>query len=449
MPSVVMPITAAEALAARPGDAAAPAVFVPEIVPRNCRLDGYVPVAVPKFKISSEVIAYASPDSTFAVTKKLFDGARKSILIGIYDFSADHVKQLVLQAMQRGVKVQLMLDIDGAREQEMFDELEQLGADCTPAPSCASKRAQFFSSSHEKVIVIDDEWSLVQSGNYSDNSIPLNVKDGGDRNNFVSGNRDMGLAVKSKPLAKFFRKILEADIKLELNGAQALGMPQVARDTFLVEAAPTRLPKTLFASKRLNLPSAITVQPVLSPDNYMKTVPGLLRAARKSIFIEQQYIRAAQTDIAVLLQAIADARQDNPGLDVRIVLGKIFHKSDLPDEEKNLKLLKDKFGLLLGTNIRYVDTTRFVHCHNKMILIDGKGVLISSQNWSNSAVTKNREAGLSFEHKGIRDYFARIFEDDWATAKSSPTGAQPEVLSPQAVRTGRFVRVVAADYAEV
>ena len=81
----------------------------------------------------------------------------------------------MLNALQRGVKVKLMLDVDSKSEQEMFDDLNDAGVDGVPAPSCASQRVSFFSSSHEKVIVVDGEWCLVQSGNYSDNSIPLNV----------------------------------------------------------------------------------------------------------------------------------------------------------------------------------------------------------------------------------------------------------------------------------
>jgi phosphatidylserine/phosphatidylglycerophosphate/cardiolipin synthase-like enzyme len=138
------------------------------------------------------------------VTKKLFDAAKKSILIGIYDFSAPHIRQLVLDAMGRGVKVSLMLDIDGQEESRLFDELVDMGTSGVPAPSCANERISVFASSHEKVIVIDDEWTLVQSGNYSNNSIPLNEVDGGAGPAFRSGNRDTGLAIRSSELAKLF-----------------------------------------------------------------------------------------------------------------------------------------------------------------------------------------------------------------------------------------------------
>lgn len=181
MPSFFAETTATPEIADAAGrDAATLRGFAPELVPRTCSLTAYTKRDVPAFEASGRVVAYASPDATFAVTKRFLDAAQKSILIGIYDFTADHVKQLVLKAMRRGVRVELMLDIDGKSEQTLFRDLARFGADCTPAPSCASKRAQYFRSSHEKVIVVDNQWTLVQSGNYSDNSIPLNVRDGGD-----------------------------------------------------------------------------------------------------------------------------------------------------------------------------------------------------------------------------------------------------------------------------
>jgi hypothetical protein len=61
-----------------------------ELVGRGCKLAEYQPIEkVPSFEISGDLIAFASPDSTYAVTKKLLDGAKKSILIGIYDFTAE------------------------------------------------------------------------------------------------------------------------------------------------------------------------------------------------------------------------------------------------------------------------------------------------------------------------------------------------------------------------
>ena len=425
-------------------------VFEAELVSRQCKLETYIKKAVKAIKVNEEIITYCSPDSTYAVTKRLFDKAKKSILIGIYDLSSSHMRDMLLDALARKVKVSLMLDIDSQAERDLFDELVIMGVKGVSAPSCANKVVSFFSSSHEKVIVIDNEWSLVQSGNYSDHSFPFNIKDGGDSKHFKTGNRDTGLAVKSKVLAQFLTKILRSDMALVHATAELLAHV-IEDEPFLVEAAPKKQPATLFPSKSFKLNADLELLPILSPDNYMDVVPRLLALAKKSILIEQQYIKASQLHIVQLLNAVKTALGTNPALDVRIVLGKIFNSKDLPKEEANLKILKEKYGLALGKNIRYINTDQLVHCHNKMILIDGKGVLVSSQNWSDSAVTKNREAGLWLQHPGIGKYFTSIFETDWKAAFKTPAigKAQPESVTPEALGAGGFIPVVRADYEEV
>ena len=448
MPRLVTPATRG---AAR-GSVASRVAIVPQLAPRNCSLRTYRPIReVPAVSVTSQVVAYASPDSTYAVTRRLLDRARRSLLIGIYDFSAEHVKELVLAALRRGVRVELMLDIDSEKESKLFEELAQFGARCVPAPACSSRRARYFRSAHEKVVVIDDEWTLVQSGNYSDNSIPLNVVDGGDPQAFVTGNRDTGLAVRSKPLARFFRRLLESDIALELDSPArvAARLEPPSPDAFLVEPAPLRTVLQQFPSRVFERPGRLRVQPVLSPDNYLEFVPPLLAAARTSILVEQQYIRASQPLVGRLLRAIAQARAANPELDVRIVLGKVFGRDELAKERANLDLLAREYGLALGTHIRYIDTSRFVHCHNKLVLVDGQGVLVGSQNWSDSAVAQNREASLWLRHPGIGAYFTAIFEHDWQTGLQRPGRPAAGTIGADELRRGRYVRVAAADYAEV
>jgi len=427
-----------------------------EMVPRNCVLKPpYEKVKVPAFSVSGQLTAFASPDSTFAVTKRLLDAAKKTVEIGIYDFTAGYVASILKDAMARGVKVTLMLDTDHVKgEDEIFLELKQAGADCVSAPSCASenKSATVFRSAHEKFIVIDGEVCIVQSGNYSPNSIPMNVLDGKVDGHFRNGNRDMGVAVHSKTLAAFLTKILDSDIKLELNTPQALAVAaaKLAPPPMLVEAAPTKRPDKLFPSKTFTLSKALSVEPILTPDNYMDVIPGILKAAKSSVLIEQQYIHSADEPVAKLLQAIADAKKGNSKFDVRIILGKIFSNKDLAKEKVNLANMATKYGLKIGQNIRYIDTTRLVHCHNKLVIVDGESVLVSSQNWSKAAVLENREAGLLFKHTGVASYLTAIFEVDWKTGqKKLPAQIGATVASPESLKEGGFIEVAAADYQQL
>jgi len=105
--------------------------------------------------------------------------------------------------------------------------------------------------------------------------------------------------------------------------------------------------------------------------------------------------------------------------------------------------------LQLDQNIRYIDLKRFVHCHNKLIIVDKKTVLISSQNWSRTAVATNREAGVLMEYPDIARYYADIFESDWSTALKKIPKPKAGTVSPEALVKGNFVEVVAADYQEV
>jgi phosphatidylserine/phosphatidylglycerophosphate/cardiolipin synthase-like enzyme len=419
-----------------------------ELVPRNCKLEEYTPIQVSEFKISGRFISYATPDSTYYVTKKMFEQATESILIGIYDFSADHMVVCIKDALDRGVEVSLMLDIDSEKEMDVFKKLKKYGVECVPAPSCASKNVSYFSSSHEKVIVIDGEWTLIQSGNYSNNSIPYNEGDGKVQGTFKTGNRDMGIAIESKPLAKFFTKVLRADMKLEkeVSGEEGI-LGQLPSGELLMEA-PSKRPSILFPSQEFNFGKQIKILPILSPDNYMSEIPKLLKSAKHSIKIEQQYIRVGQTQIDKLIDAINDAKEKAEGdFTVQIIvappIGGNTEKTD-----KEVEALKK-----MGFEVCLLSKKHFVHCHNKLIIIDDKKVLISSQNWSDSAVSKNREAGVIIYEKEIAEYYSKIFDADWTMSEGDTEEMKPtsiiENLEALSSSKGKFVVVDACDIQEV
>ena len=90
----------------------------------------------------------------------------------------------------------------------------------------------------------------------------------------------------------------------------------------------------------------------------------------------------------------------------------------------------EDFSLEFDDNYRFLSSKHFVHCHNKLIVVDDEKVLLGSQNWSTTGLLSNREASLLVEHAGIATYFAEIFDADWTM--SEPTGA-PDALLAAAV----------------
>ena len=412
-------------------------------------------------KVTGRILAYASPDSTYAVTKKLIASAQRSIVIGIYDFNADYMKDALKQAMRRRVTVSLMLDTNHDDDPGLFGELERLGATCVKAPSSSSGNPiAYFGNAHEKIIVVDGELVMIQSGNWSENSIPFNEGDGVVVDAFVPGNRDMGLAVHSPALAGFFADLVARDMRLAQGEppdaapeAIAAATPEPAApaaDVFF-EAAPPAMP-TLFASRTFTPSAPVPITPVITPENFHDTLKPFLRSAKLSIRIEQQYIRGGQPAVEALLAEIDAAREDNPELLVRIIVSPKYLYGD-----KKVKFLKamDDHELAFDDNYRFLSARHFVHCHNKLIVVDEEKVLLGSQNWSTTGLMSNRETSLLVEHAGIAGYFAGIFDSDWEL--SEPTGAAPSnvTLGGEDVRPasefaqGGVVMSRARDYLDV
>lgn len=125
------------------------------------------------FVIRGQRIAYASPDTTYQILEERLNKAEKSILIAVYEFTSVPVKELVLNALQRGVKVTLLL---GSRfnpspeRPDFIDELTKKGVEVVEPPR--EVKGPFFVY-HPKIIVIDHTWTLVQTGNLSPTSVPL------------------------------------------------------------------------------------------------------------------------------------------------------------------------------------------------------------------------------------------------------------------------------------
>jgi phosphatidylserine/phosphatidylglycerophosphate/cardiolipin synthase-like enzyme len=384
--------------------------------------------------VSGKIMAYASPDSTYAVTKKLLDSAQRSIVIGIYDFHADYMKETLKKAMMRGVKVSLMLDTNSADDPTLFNELTILGANCVKAPSSsAGNSIAYFGNAHEKIIVVDGEIVMIQSGNWSRNSIPLNEEDGVAVGGFVKGNRDMGIALQSKELATFFAELVARDMRLAQGLPPNQAPPNAPAATALppnifFEAAPPEVPVRLFSSLTVTPSTPVRVTPVVTPENFHDTAKEFLRSAKRSIRIEQQYIRGGQAAIEALLSEIDAAREENPDLDIRIIVSPKYLAGD--NKRRFVKAMED-FDLEFDDNYRYLSSKHFVHCHNKLIVVDNEKVLLGSQNWSTTGVMSNREASLLVEHAGIAAYFAEIFDADWNM--SEPTEAPPDALFAAAV----------------
>ena len=108
-------------------------------------------------------------------------------------------------------------------------------------------------------------------------------------------------------------------------------------------------------------------------------------------------------------RTLADAllRQQRRGRDVRIIFRSGFGK------ERDIVRRLVEFGFK-PSSIRFFDKV-----HTKGIVVDRKRVLLGSQNWTGAGTGPNRDASLLIDNDDAAEYFADLFDYDWAQMAKS------------------------------
>jgi phosphatidylserine/phosphatidylglycerophosphate/cardiolipin synthase-like enzyme len=248
-------------------------------------------------------------------------------------------------------------------------------------------------------------------------------------------NRDYHAIIESKKLASIYEGYIKRDF--ELSAAQAgQAVSFAAPDLFVPEEeeegeAPIEFaaPPRLFEPLRLN--REVSVQPLLTPDNYVEHTLKLINSAKESIWFQNQYINFRGTDedfteFRLLISALKD--QIDRDRDVRIICRDMM-------KEESLDVL-----IALGFPKKVF---RFQPaCHNKTIIVDRKVVMFGSHNWSNEGVKTNRDASLIFDDPEIASYLAEVYDYDWnKLATAHPIKSRPRVARDDEPTPPGFKRI--------
>jgi V8-like Glu-specific endopeptidase len=407
-----------------------------------------------------KVTAHVGPERSWSQLSAFLAGAKKELVSSIYEFHAKHVADAIEGRLTDKVKMSLVVanqsrdpKNNGTKpgEFDRSDTFERWRSnfkfDNVFVPTGSSGLVA--NAYHIKVTVRDRSAIWLSSGNWKHTSQPvIAAADLGDpKVTGRSGNREWHVVVENETLAARFRNHILQDRtrSTELGGtfetlAEQLfiDVPAVAEGVVL-ERAPDRV----LEPKQVN--GTIRVMPLLTPDRkgavYSKSVLRLMRSARKQLVFQNQYIKVANgsngffDDLVELLIEKAETIDD-----VRII---VRAGDGVLDDASELK----RRGLDVNRCLRRLSNT-----HTKGIVVDGKRVLLGSQNWSQLGVTLNRDASLIFDNEEIATYFLEAFELDWA--RSTPISDEmleegvPQLAgSDTPVRAG-YVRVPVSEFAE-
>jgi hypothetical protein len=397
----------------------------------------YVPADVPldPVLITTTITAHASPDAGLVTLENFLAGTKKSLVIGMYDFTSGKILQDFEDTLVGARTLRMVLDNPGLNDTaDQSDAQTVQDLDTTLGNRSQIVRAldnldslvskwMFPFAYHIKVIVRDGTSFWLSSGNLNNSNQP-------DLTSPIAHKRDRDwhVIVEDERLANLF----EAYLNQDFDSAKQFQIPQ-ANDAVstAISAANTKLaaetnppPPSPQTAASTNVPAkvfqdvSVKITPLLTPDKladgspqYLTNIINLISSATKTLFIQLQYIEASKGDgsnYENLLQAIAD--RVAAGVDVRLIEDGLFGL-------KWIEKMKSA-GVDLTANIATMDAV-----HNKGFVVDSRIVVVSSQNFSPSGVETNRDAGLIIENEDIAKYFEPIFLADWEIAKPAVKGS--------------------------
>lgn len=376
------------------------------------------------------VTCHVSPDAGWKVLKPFLESAERSIQLGMYDFTAPHIYDAARSLLRgSGVEWRQVLDpkvalpaeddVDSTKADDKTEESVVRGLRRAGGERFSSAFAQigsgrtFASAYHIKVAVRDQKAFWLSSGNWQSSNQPdIDFLDASaDRRRIPEFNREWHVVIENAPLARRFQRFLEADFETAstqpeaavLEAAAPLPGLLVPAESYLEERAAADL--QVFPPERFVFPPSqpLTVQPILTPDNYLDVVLDFLRRKpRHRLYFQNQSlnpIKDPTPQYAELLRLLAQYSRDED-LDVRIIF-------------RNIGPIRKKLESLqaAGFNMRRVKVQ--AGCHTKGIIVDSETVLLGSHNITNQGVEVNRDASLLIHHSGIARYFERVFLHDW------------------------------------
>jgi len=377
----------------------------------------YVGADVPLATVNErmKIKLHMSPDAGWPHLKKFLGGTKERLVVGMYDFGAEHIldailakprlKELVL-VMQRG---ESLGKGKGAKKDDLPD------ADVAQALSDKfGKRFHFgwvrlgvkngwvANSYHIKVAVRDSSAFWLSSGNWqSSNQPPVNLAGSNDLSFLTKYNREWHAIVEHEGLAKVYEAYLRNDLAKGASPDFTEAIAELPNVLVPVLEAVSLGPNAHYFDP-LELDEQIQVTPLLTPDNYLDAVLKMVKSAKKEILLQNQTFNAPnekQDKLAELLDVLQDKQAKIP---VKIIF-RLFMPADA---RRNLEQLVE-----MGFD---VDSIRVQpNCHTKGIIVDGRLALLGSHNVSASGITLNRDASLLFAHEGIADYLRRAFLHDW------------------------------------
>ncbi|MHA2335870.1 MAG: phospholipase D-like domain-containing protein [Candidatus Hodarchaeales archaeon] len=358
---------------------------------------------------------FFTPDNALSVYVYWINQANTSIVVQnqyLRQFannwdSTPIVKSLV-DAHDRGVNVRVQINED-ADSDDVTDYLHSQGISVRRMGNQdSSADDNWLSENHNKLVIIDDNITLLSSVNFSENAF--------------KNNREAGLVIQSTSVANYYKTIFESDwsdgeVPQFTTVFNELRFKNWKLSTTTTDyPSHTNIPLT-------NFTNTFNVTLFTNPDNAEEVIFDYLNSAKESIYVSMYTI--SNQDI---VDALIQLKRTNPSIDIQVL---ISNRRVNPSENSDTReAIEDFLSNLIPV---YNSTTSLTYYHNKYWVIDGKHTFVYSGNWSPRSVSPkkttyssgevNRDMGIAVHDSiEIASFFKNVWDQDIAVASAWDLG---------------------------
>lgn len=348
----------------------------------------------------TRLICALGPDSAGTLLHRFMASSTTRLDVAVYEAGPSY-GWMFPRAVERGVRVRLLLDGHGGANRGCLDELRAARERGVAVP-CRVRRHDGLREAHWKLLVADSDRLAVGTGNLIERDAPA------DQHGRLppdappmAGTREWWAFVEGAPT-------LATTARARITSAwrEAVPPPPVWAVEQVPEVPPVGTPRPSMAPLEVEL-SPRRLQLATDARSVRAAIEALLAPTSRRCLVTAPYIHTWAHEVRPLLQRCTELR--GQGADVRVLLGTVPADGDVAT-------LRDR-----GLPTRVMDPARCTTGHAKGMVVDGTTLLMSS-NWSAGGLGASLEAGLRIDHAAATTYFADTFERDWAVADPAWNG---------------------------
>ncbi|MFX1563968.1 MAG: phospholipase D-like domain-containing protein [Promethearchaeota archaeon] len=343
------------------------------------------------FYKTMNVTTFVSPDGSRDELWHFLNSAQQSIYVEIFGINNPYILDLIHQI--HGAKPSLdMKFLIGWNSLGYPNENKYVANNLTLLGyEVKWTSSSDFTYAHQKYIIIDNDTTIIQSGNWAKTSFPETG---------MKANREWNIAMTDTQIASYYRAVFDGDWRNGTTydaGTHGTGTPLTYTESTSTYQRPFAAPG--------HFSGQMNVTPVLSPDTSLQGILQCINVAQATLDIQIPYFTdvGGSGEVDQIIDAILAAKAR--GVTVRVIT----------EEDKDWveieQILTDH-----DIPIAWQDTRWFTALHNKGIIVDGRIVLVSSINYSDGSISDNREAGVIIENEAIAQWYQEVYDYDWGLA---------------------------------